>query len=86
VENLFEYARLRKFAEELRVVSIDKTNDGYAVKLNQDARVSPEKLTEFVQETGANFRPNGILRVKTGGNPIEEARKVLMQIAETRTE
>jgi transcription-repair coupling factor (superfamily II helicase) len=80
VENLFEYARLRKFAEEMRVVSIDKTNDGLAIKLNQDAKVSPERLMNFVGTSGSQFTPNGILRVKTDGNLLEEARKVLTEI------
>jgi transcription-repair coupling factor (superfamily II helicase) len=77
VENLFDYARLRKLAEEMRVVSIDKTNEGLAIKLDQNAKVSPENLMEFVQKTGANFTPNGILRVTESGNLIERAREVL---------
>jgi transcription-repair coupling factor (superfamily II helicase) len=80
VENLFEYARLRKLAEEMRVVSIDKTAEGFAVKLDQNAKVSPEKLMEFVQTTGSNFSPNGILRVAESENPIERAREVLERI------
>lgn len=80
VENLFEYARLRKFAEEMRVLSIDKTNDGVAVKLNQDAKVSPEKLMQFVDESGAVFTPNGVLRIKANENLIEAAQKTLEKI------
>ena len=83
VDNLFEYARLRKTAESLRVVSIDKTPNGFAVKLSENARVSPEKLMEFLSanET-ANFSPNGILRVVTNErNPIEIARKILEEIS-----
>jgi transcription-repair coupling factor (superfamily II helicase) len=81
IENLFEYARLRKFAEEMRVLSIDKTNDGFAIKLNQDAKVSPEKLMQFVSESGAVFTPNGILRVKSSDNVIEAARNALKIIS-----
>jgi transcription-repair coupling factor (superfamily II helicase) len=80
VENLFEYAKLRKLAEEMRVVSIDKTAEGFAVKLDQNAKVSPEKLMEFVQRTGSNFSPNGILRVAENENPIERAREALEMI------
>lgn len=81
VENLFEYARLRKLAEEMRVVAIDKTPDGFAIKLDQNAQVAPEKLMEFVQQTGANFTPNGILRVSSKGQVLEAAREVLKIIS-----
>ena len=81
VENLFEYARLRKLAEEMRVVSIDKTPDGFAIKLDQNAQVSPEKLMGFVQQTGANFTPNGILRVSSKAQVLEAAREVLKIIS-----
>jgi hypothetical protein len=65
----------------MRVISIDKTNEGFAIKLDQNAKVSPESLMEFVQKSGVVFSPNGILRVKTDGNLIEEAREVLMTIS-----
>lgn len=77
VDNLFDYARLRKLAEEMRVVSIDKTVEGFAIKLDQNARVSPEKLMEFVQSTGSIFSPNGVLRVNTKESVLGEARKAL---------
>ena len=80
MENLFEYAKLRKLAEEMRVVSIDKTLDGFAIKLDQNAKVSPENLMGFVGKTGSNFSPNGILRVVEKDNLIERAREVLSLI------
>ncbi len=82
VENLFAYGRLRKLAEVARVVSIDKTPDGFAIKLAENAKVSPENLMLFLSENeDAVFSPNGILRVaaKTQ-NPIAAARTVLEQI------
>jgi transcription-repair coupling factor (superfamily II helicase) len=83
VENLFEYARLRKTAEQMRVVSIDKTKDGVAVKLSENAKVSPEKLMKFVSENeGAAFSPSGILRVSVDEeNLIEAARKILETVS-----
>src|SRR5688572_33131603 len=39
VENLFAYGRLRKLAEHLYVVSIDKAKEGFAIKLSENARV-----------------------------------------------
>ncbi len=83
VENLFEYARLRKSAEQMRVVSVDKTKEGLAIKLGENARVAPEKLMRFLSETeGASFSPSGVLKVLiTEENLIEAARKVLETIS-----
>ena len=71
VESLFAYGRLRKLAEKLYVVSIDKAVNGIAIKLSENARVDPERLMEFLSgnET-ASFSPSGILRfdVPDGGS------------------
>ncbi len=82
VENLFAYGRLRKLAEEIRVISIDRTVDGFAVKLTEDAKIAPEKLMKFLSENeDAVFSPTGILRVPAkGGNPIAAASAVLREI------
>jgi len=82
VLNLFEYARLRRLAEEIKVVSIDKTKDGFAVKLSEKACVSPAKLMEFISNSeGAIFTPNGALRVPfVEENVLEKARGVLLEI------
>ncbi len=42
VENLFEYARLRKSAEKLRIVSIDKSPNGFAIKLSKTPKFRPK--------------------------------------------
>jgi transcription-repair coupling factor (superfamily II helicase) len=82
VENLFDYARLRRLAEETRVVSIDKTPTGFAVKLNENAKVAPEKLMQFLSENPeSSFTPNGALKVVTKEeNLIDAARHVLEKI------
>ncbi|HMS38657.1 MAG TPA: transcription-repair coupling factor, partial [Pyrinomonadaceae bacterium] len=82
VENLFDYARLRKLAESLGIISIDKTANGFGIKLSENAKVSPEKLMEFLSENkNANFSPNGILRVANDERSLIEAtRKVLEEI------
>ncbi len=79
VDDLFEYARLRKTAERLAVVSIDKTADGIALKLGESAKVSPERLMRFLeQNVDAAFSPNGILRVRSGDKrPIALAAETL---------
>ena len=82
VENLFDYARLRKTAERMHIVSIDKTADGVAIKLDEKAKVAPEKLLALVEQNeAASFSPNGILRVRADSeNIIESAREILEEI------
>ncbi|MFN2511765.1 MAG: transcription-repair coupling factor [Pyrinomonadaceae bacterium] len=64
VEELFSYARLRRLAEEVGVISIDKTADGMAIKFGEKARISPEKLRVLVStRSGATFTPTGVLRM-----------------------
>ena len=79
VENLFEYARLRKTAEEMHIISVDKTKDGFAVKLSENAKIAPEKLMEFLSSNKDSvFSPSGILKVVIKEeNLVETARKIL---------
>jgi transcription-repair coupling factor (superfamily II helicase) len=85
VERLFAYARLRRLAEELGILSIDRTPDGAAVKFSEKARISPEKLMEFVaSQPGAVFTPNGVLRLvlteDEQDNVLNVARDVLLRL------
>jgi transcription-repair coupling factor (superfamily II helicase) len=82
VENLFEYGSLRKLAERMRLVSIDKAADAIAIKLAENAQVLPEKLMEVLsQNEGSSFSPSGILRLSLDGeNPLSLAHRVLRQI------
>ena len=82
VENLFEYGRLRKLAERIAIISIDKTADGVAIKLGESARVLPDKLMQFLSENeDSNFSPSGILRVNVvTGDPIRTAMDTLNNI------
>jgi transcription-repair coupling factor (superfamily II helicase) len=73
VERLFSYARLRRLAEEIGIVSVDRTADGIALKFSEKARVSPEKLADFVGgHPGAVFTPNGVLRFSLGEDALDE--------------
>jgi transcription-repair coupling factor (superfamily II helicase) len=78
-DNLFEYARLRKLAEQMRVLSVDKTPNGFAVKLGENAKVDPEKLMQLLAENPeSSFAPSGVLKVSTKEeNLIETARRTL---------
>ncbi|QQS32597.1 MAG: transcription-repair coupling factor [Acidobacteriota bacterium] len=84
VERLFDYGRLRKLAEKIGIVSVDKTADGVAIKLGESARVSPDKLMSLLGEvTGAAFSPGGILRLPVlTADPIKTAFDALRAIAE----
>ncbi len=79
VENLFAYARLRKLAEKVHVVSIDKAGTQVAIKLSENAKVDPDKLMSYLAENkSASFSPSGILRVDAAGpGPISAAREAL---------
>ena len=85
VENLFEYARLRLLAEEIGVISIDRTADGAALKLSEKARVSPDKLMDLVsRRPGTTFTPSGILKLALSEDEIdrlmETIRGMLLEI------
>ncbi|MCO6511553.1 MAG: transcription-repair coupling factor [Aridibacter famidurans] len=83
VDALFEYARLRRTAERMHVISIDRTKEGIAVKLGEKSKVDPERLMSFIEsEEGAAFSPNGILRapLEPGSDPIGRAREVLESV------
>jgi transcription-repair coupling factor (superfamily II helicase) len=85
VERLFEYARLRQIAEEIGVISIDRTPGGIAIKLSEKARVSPEKLMGLVgTRASASFAPTGVLRLdldeEERDEALETARGVLLEI------
>ena len=88
VERLFEYARLRRMAEEIGVISIDKTADGIAIKLSEKAKVEPIRLgTLLERRTAASFSPSGVLRLQLDEEEqdrvLEMARDVLLEIRAT---
>jgi transcription-repair coupling factor (superfamily II helicase) len=88
VERLFQYAGLRRLAEQIGVISIDKTADGFAIKLSEKAQVAPERLAIFLGwRKGASFSPTGVLRVNLADDEPDEAleivRGVLLEIQVT---
>jgi len=73
VEQLFSYARLRRLAAEIGVLSIDRTPQGIALKFSEKARISPAKLAEFIgKRDGASFAPTGVLRVSLSDEESDE--------------
>ena len=64
VENLFLYGKLRKLAERVGILSIDRAGNGLALKLSENAKVLPDKLMKTLEAyPEATFSPAGILRV-----------------------
>jgi transcription-repair coupling factor (superfamily II helicase) len=85
VEQLFAYALLRRLAEDLGLLSIDKTSDGVALKFSDKARVSPEKLATFVNaREGRVFTPTGVLKLTLNDeeqdNMLDTVRGALLEI------
>ena len=70
------------------MISIDKTADGVAIKLTEEAAVAPEKLGVFLQSReAASFSPSGVLRVDLSEDErdwlLETVRDVLLEIRVT---
>ncbi len=88
VEELFAYARLRRLAEEVGVISIDKTADGMAIKFGEKARISPEKLRVLVSTRAhATFTPSGVLRLDLSDEEADGALRVAREtLLELRAE
>ena len=63
IENLFEYARLRREASKLGIISIDREGDRLAVKFTEQARINPDKLIAMISEGTASFAPSGVLKI-----------------------
>jgi transcription-repair coupling factor (superfamily II helicase) len=87
VEQLFGYALLRLLAEDLGVLSIDKTTDGVALKFSEKARISPEKLAAFVNARGSRvFSPTGVLKLSLNDdecdNLLDTVRGTLLEISD----
>ena len=85
VEQLFGYALLRRLAEQLAVLSIDKITDGVALKFSEKARISPEKLGAFINSrAGRIFSPTGVLKLSLTedeqDNLLDTVRGVLLEL------
>ncbi|MER3429858.1 MAG: transcription-repair coupling factor [Blastocatellia bacterium] len=83
VENLFAYAKLRRLADRISVISVESDTKTIAIKFRPEARVDPEKLAAFIAASdSATFSPNGILRFRiVKKNPIVAAIDALKAIS-----
>lgn len=85
VDNLFAYGRLRKLAESLGVISIDRSGGGIGIKFSEGTRISPEKLMELIaSDETITFSATGILRIPdVGDEPIRSAYELLVELGQT---
>jgi transcription-repair coupling factor (superfamily II helicase) len=68
VENLFGFARVRREAERLGIISIDRVGESLAIKLGEKARVEPGNLLKLLdQNKSASFSPTGVLKIRVDG-------------------
>lgn len=75
VENLFEYAAVRRAAESLGIISIDRIKDSFSIKLSEKAKIDPENLMKLLEENkAASFSPTGVLKVKFGADKLNDER------------
>ncbi len=73
VENLFEFAAIRRAAESLGIVAIDRIKDNFSIKLSEKAKVDPEKLMRLLEENkAASFSPTGVLKLKLEAVELED--------------
>jgi transcription-repair coupling factor (superfamily II helicase) len=62
VENLLYFVRVKRYAQQLGVVSIVREGARGVVKLTQRARVDPNKLLQLINDNPqVRFTPNGVL-------------------------
>jgi transcription-repair coupling factor (superfamily II helicase) len=66
IEGLFEFARLRREASRLGVVSIDREGDKLAVKFTERAKVDPDALISMVSAGVGSFRAVPAPHVEVG--------------------
>ena len=69
VENLFEYAKVRRESENLGILSIDRITDSLAIRFSEKSRINPDSLMKLLAENpNTKFTPNGVLKVKMKDN------------------
>ncbi len=69
VENLFEYAKVRRECENLGILSIDRIADSLAIRFSEKSRINPDSLMKLLAKNpNTKFTPNGVLKVKMKEN------------------
>src|SRR6266545_2341214 len=82
VENLLHFVRVKRFAQQLGVVSIIRQGALGVVKLTEKAKIDPNKLLQLINDNPqVRFTPNGALSfpLKAHGPQIIDAIDQLLQ-------
>ena len=83
VENLLHFVRVKRYAQQLGVVSIVREGARGVVRLTQKAKVDPNKLLQLINDNPqVQFTPNGVLSfpLKAKGPEVIGAISELLQI------
>jgi transcription-repair coupling factor (superfamily II helicase) len=76
VENLLRFVQVKRFAQQIGVISIVREGARAVVKLTAQAKVDPNKLLMLIQQNPqVKFSPNGVLTfpLKTQGPEVIDA-------------
>ncbi|MEY3282977.1 MAG: hypothetical protein RIR86_990 [Acidobacteriota bacterium] len=85
VENLLDYARLRRLSEKIGIATIDRHQERLSIRFGEKAKIAPERLMQYLQENPtAIFTPTGVLRtVLVDHDPNPESRQGARKIFTT---
>ena len=62
VSNLFEYARLRLRARQLKILSLDRKGSEILIKFREDTPVDPQRIIDLVHHNGhISLSPEGVV-------------------------
>jgi transcription-repair coupling factor (superfamily II helicase) len=85
VENLLHFVKVKRYAQQMGVISIVREGARGVAKLTQQAKVDPNKLLALIQEDPqVKFSPNGVLSFPLkahGPEVIDAIEKLLQRIA-----
>ena len=76
VDNLLRFVQIKRFAQQMGVISITRDGARAILKMTATARVDPNKLLRMIQENPqVKFSPNGVLSLplKTHGPEVIES-------------
>jgi transcription-repair coupling factor (superfamily II helicase) len=82
VENLLHFVQVKRYAQQLGVISIVREGARGVVKLTQKAKVDPNKLLQLINDNPqVRFTPNGVLTfpLKAHGPQVIDAISELLQ-------
>jgi transcription-repair coupling factor (superfamily II helicase) len=86
VETLFEYSRLRLFAERLGVVAVEREGELLAFRFDATSPVEPKRLVALAESLpGAKMTPGGVLKLPraagSAGDILARVREILRQLS-----